>query len=814
MRRVIGCVLSVLMVLAGVGVAFPQTPNDVDIELFYGGTWNNIDAYVYHRDGAPIVITRGRTNEGKSCDPGKLTLTVNNRDGRFSPRNPNSPLFGKIGRNTPIRVSVTYSAVTYVRFTGEVPSWPSRWDVSGKDIWVPVEAAGILRRLGQGSKPLRSPLYRFISGSSPLAWWPLESGDQRATVSTPSGLAGGSPLVASTATIGTHALSGTVGGSAVGPPGAPIAIDLSSGGQLTAAGIPTSSSTAPWRFEMGALFTTPLGTAEAAEIMQIKYAGVNTVDVIASQAVGTHLEFRGTGTHNATPSSYILDDGAWHHIRMDFTSAGGGADTAYEVALDGVVKFSGTATGLTFGNPTRLEISAGGQVDAASHAAFWSGTLPADNAGYDAFTGYDGEEADDRFDRLCTDASIPSTVTGSTGALMGPERVVSVLQALRDAEATDQGFLHERRDALGLKFRTNASRYNQAPIALDYAAKDISPPFDPEPDEQHVANDREVKRRGGSSARRELTSGPLSTQDPPAGVGRYDDSITVDAYSDDQLEHIANWRLALGTVDAERYPRVRVDLAARPALIPTIMAADSGSRITVANLPDWLPPDDADLIVEGYREAIGFFTWDFVFNCSPGGVYSSVGRWDTVASVLKTAVNSTATSWDVATTSGPLWTTDDAQDGWDWEIGGERVTVTDIAPSLITFGAVGTAAHADNASVTPGLPASLAEGNLMLCLAAIRNSGTGAPEIPAGWVRLAVFPASVAVNVRLFARIAGPSETAPTITFTGGVAGATTSAQIARLAGKWHSTSNILLGAAICLNASAQDITIPEIGRA
>lgn len=349
-----------------------------------------------------------------------------------------------------------------------------------------------------------------------------------------------------------------------------------------------------------------------------------------------------------------------------------------------------------------------------------------------------------------------------------------------------------------------------ARLALSYTSKHISQPFEPLPDDQGIVNDVEVIRRNGSSARVEQLTGPLSTQAPPNGVGRYPTQLTLDPQFDGQCEQIASWIKTLGTQDVERFPNVGVNLRRNNSKIADVAVVDTQDLLVITSPPTpQLAPDDIELIIEGYTEHLAQFAWYLTFNTSPGGVYQQVGRWDTVASQLKTAVTSTATSFDVATTSGPLWTTTSAQFPFDWEIGGERVTVSSIAASLVTFGTVGTAAHADNASVVPGLPASLASGDLMLCLAAIRNSGTGVPDTPTGWTRLAVFGA--ADNVQLFAKIAGGSETAPTVTFTGGVAGATTSAQISRLAGKWHSAANILVGAAAYLNSSAQNITTPAL---
>ncbi|GAA2609645.1 hypothetical protein SMC26_39460 [Actinomadura fulvescens] len=77
------------------------------VELSLGGMWTDVTDYVYERD--PISITRGRAGSATGpAEPASLTFTLDNRDGRFSPRNPTSPYFGVLGRNTPVRVSLPY----------------------------------------------------------------------------------------------------------------------------------------------------------------------------------------------------------------------------------------------------------------------------------------------------------------------------------------------------------------------------------------------------------------------------------------------------------------------------------------------------------------------------------------------------------------------------------------------------------------------------------------------------------------------------------------------------------------------------------
>lgn len=134
------------------------------------------------------------------------------------------------------------------------------------------------------------------------------------------------------------------------------------------------------------------------------------------------------------------------------------------------------------------------------------------------------------------------------------------------------------------------------------------------------------------------------------------------------------------------------------------------------------------------------------------------------------------------------------------------VIMTNPARAFIN---VGTAAHANNASVSPGIPAGLVADTdgtyqqLMVCLAAIRNSGTGTVNLPAGWTDLVNFG-----NVRVFGRTYVTGDTAPTVTFAGGVAGTDCSAQIAAFRGAIPALYGT---AATQLNGVAQDIATPAL---
>lgn len=100
-----------------------------------------------------------------------------------------------------------------------------------------------------------------------------------------------------------------------------------------------------------------------------------------------------------------------------------------------------------------------------------------------------------------------------------------------------------------------------------------------------------------------------------------------------------------------------------------------------------------------------------------------------------------------------------------------RLTYVDT----ITYVASGTAAHANNATVAPGIPTGSTAGDLMILFAATRQSSLGTPSpAPTGWTQLID-----AGNVIIYSKIHSGSESSPTVNITGGGANMSVSAQIA-----------------------------------
>ncbi|HXJ28451.1 MAG TPA: hypothetical protein VNH17_22245, partial [Streptosporangiaceae bacterium] len=164
---------------------FPVANLGIKVELLLNSVWTDITAYVYQRAGINIT-GMGRADWSSTIQASQLTLVVNNRDGRFTPKNTSGAYTPYIARNVQLRVSVNAQSGTGVsysgfRFWGEVSEWPPAWNPNSRDIYVSVTAAGIWRRISQQQTTLGSAYARYnsitLTGSAaPRCYWPFEDG--------------------------------------------------------------------------------------------------------------------------------------------------------------------------------------------------------------------------------------------------------------------------------------------------------------------------------------------------------------------------------------------------------------------------------------------------------------------------------------------------------------------------------------------------------------------------------------------------------------------------------------------------------------
>ena len=454
----------------------------------------------------------------------------------------------------------------------------------------------------------------------------------------------------------------------------------------------------------GAAFGGSAGSLDLTAMTDVT-APVSPIVPLAS-ASGFQIECMFQGTSGATEFLYNISSGTFgpttgliiataatdgqpHHLAVKVVQNGANADfTTYK---DGVLGSTTSFAG-TLSNSVQILVrgSAGSETVFAHLAIYDFASIDPPTTRAPAATGYAGELAHTRFSRLCTEESIPADVDPQSTELMGAQGVKTLLELLRECEAADEGLMHDQVDGR-LAFTPRVVRENRTvALTLDYASRQVSPPLEPTDDDQRIRNDITVTRTGGAKANAVDTTGPVGV----TAVGRYDEAVELNLFTDDQAERHAGWRLNLGTVDGLRFPTVTVNLRRNNSLTASIVAITDiiGSRIKITNLPDVVSFDDVDLIIEGYTEQISQKNWIITFNCAPYAPYlvaivedpaaaTDTPRIGSGTAVLASNINTTDTSLSVTTGAGGLWTTAGADFSMDINIEGERIRLSAISGS-------------------------------------------------------------------------------------------------------------------------------------
>lgn len=673
------------------------------MELFYDGVWHDIAATNDVYDD-PIVIKRGQSDEGSAFRPCSIVCSLANDDDRYRTSNPMSALYGKAGRNTPVRVKVGGT----VRGTAEAASWAAdqtqdfRQSPPRGKAWVDLEGGGLLQRLGQWSQPLRSALYRYValSGVTPAEWWPMEDVDGSSVATSASG---GNAMVPVTAVRYT-----LPDGSVLPPGGTPKFADGK--GITGSAGLPS--------FQGGGTLSAPVRSATfdgyAIDwVMQFQAGtdegGTTSADVLSWRESGTYVHFtvnviKGfvtvfhanaaddatlTSTGSATAALDVYD-GAAHHFRYQvvqgagFSSAGLYIDSALYATGQNFVHPGFDMPG-TVGQPTSIEWNPGEDRGdylpiAAGHLIIWaSGQVGGQPAVFNALNGYAGERTAYRLGRLLTEEDLPYFVSVGfdESAPMGPQRPDTLPNLLKEIVDTEDGLLFDLGDDVRVQFVCRFDRYNQTP-ALELTPTDLPALPREVTDDLDVHNVVTAKQRDGGDATARDDTGPLGTQASPAGVGEYQQSVGVNIADEAGLPQVANWWLRRGTVNLPRFPQLTIDLNAKPGLIAAVEAVEVGSVITI----DGFREDLIRLDVLGWTETIGTHTRTVTFVCAPDqqfdvAIQDGDKRQESYTSTLNASYNSTVTTMVVRfTVLADQWS--QVNEPFDWIVAGERITVTSM----------------------------------------------------------------------------------------------------------------------------------------
>lgn len=685
-------------------------------------TWTDITNKVYVNDGVSLSV--GRSDEASTTQPATCSFTADNSDAGFS-LGGQSPNYPNVRRNTPIRVRVSPDGGAFQQmFLGYADQFNPEFDPSGKVAKVKVSASGMLRRLAQNTKPLISPIRRGIMGLPELVdYWPCEDGDLSTNVA--SALPTGAPMNLVAAFPDFAASTDFVCSLPL--------LKLNNawlGGEVAPH---TSTNDYQVRF----LISIPSsGSVDNGPLCSVFFTGgtIYVWDIIYK----TTGDLRIVARRNTDPVAgpFVLDttigfdlDGKKGQLGLQVTQNGANID--WEVDFLNVDfsagGTSGTVAGQTFGRIQGVLMNGLGQHDeiTVGHVSV-ERVKTAEITLRSPLTAFIGDlvwfDATSRLNRLCLDNGIPLTIEStSNGGItsdftdnMGEQDIDSLLPLLREAEKSDQGYLHDG-TTQGLRYLARRRIENQDPL-FTIDAGDLVAPSGPVADDQGTQNRVQVTQKRGTTAEAEDITGPMGTNT----IGAYEASHTISTYFSQSALQYANWLLFQGTIEGYRYPQLSLDIAGvrnPKALALQLLTLLPGLRIDVVGFSRLFPqhPDvTLQLLVQGYTHTFTATQWRTTINVSPYEPWRVVQiaaatadtdefllHLDTTGSTLTSSVAKSATSMSLTTPSGPLWTTVADDFPFDLEVGGIKVVCTNItgaaSPQTATVAAVTKALSAGSA---------------------------------------------------------------------------------------------------------------------
>lgn len=312
------------------------------------------------------------------------------------------------------------------------------------------------------------------------------------------------------------------------------------------------------------------------------------------------------GTLNVYNTLDVVNDGNWHHIVFDNTLSA-------QVYIDGVLAATSVTVPYLSGLRT-LHVGGyrGGRLfdGQIAHLAV---TFASGSAGdvisaehYEAATtGFAGEAADERIERLARYAGLSSvTIWGTTHdaiASQGPAGS-TVVARMREVEATESARLFAERDYYGIAYQSRDVRYNPDPssevFTIDYADLE-TPRLSLSDDDQKMVNEVEASRPGGATQRATAPASILAFGSYPYPGG----TLNILKTSDNSVLDAAYWLVSRYANPAVELREVAIEAYTMSTYLD-ILDAEISSYFSVYNLPSQSPASTLRVTVEGYTEVI------------------------------------------------------------------------------------------------------------------------------------------------------------------------------------------------------------------
>lgn len=600
-----------------VEVAFDTEPLDTGTL-----TWTDISAYV--KRSAGIDFSRGWDTEAAEPLAGRLTFTVNNDDGRFTPGETGA--FGEVRNRLPVRVSRSGVGVLW---TGLVESWRQSWEngvrsqvqVTCVDRWAAIRRLRINadRIEGVAQATAADYLFPFTDADTGFA----ESADRwpRMTLIYPTGgytsvdyLAVEHPTdpSKSVAQLTTQRDIYWLRSPAVSTTWSMNdGISMSLTAKMPS-GFPQTNDIVAYSLEFG-----------IDGIIQVGF-----IKRISDGAIVAAGQVYDGSTNMSVQGATALSTSTWHTATI--TVARSGTTVTLNVYVDGVLDATDTdtyASDLTDTSykflirpnssvTTNYTVSLGGAMahkralsdDEAKAVSSLAATWPSETAAV-------------RAARLLGFVSPKPTLstTGTFTSTMSMQDVAdkSLADALFECATAERGTIYTSRD--GWPVLTSRSWRVASPVSFTIPAKALAADVAFTLDDQQLTNSATVDRMVGDTA----AGTARSRNDASVAIyGEQNKSLQIWVDTDAQLLERANAEANIDAVAQPRSSDLMVDVLAKNATISaaTLLGADIGQRIAVSGMPATAPATD-EFYIETIADRITHTGWERTFTVSTRADY-------------------------------------------------------------------------------------------------------------------------------------------------------------------------------------------------
>lgn len=617
-------------------------------------TWTAVTTDVDAAVGA--TITYGRSDELEQPPPNTLALTINNDDGDYTP---GTAAPASIKKGLPIRFTVIYGGVDFIRFMGYIDSCSVVWPDGGEKMsQLSVTAASRRARLGQ-TAPLTSAIRAAYLATGPNAYWPMDEdaeftdiGGQQIfrDITNDAAVRRQNQILGSFAT--TDALIPVVRDGTVGP------VDEES---LVRLPLTTDAGTVSlFAHYVGGGGVTSVNSAGAmtfetvARIIPRDGEVVVTVMDLLMPNLGSEFFMAAAGTDPNTfiAASMYVQDPVTGAITEDHTTfdVTGYNPALFAIATDGelhhwavtlngtaaIFYFDGAAVGtMTMSAPITRKYTAVALGSDTYNANVWVGhaavtdraLTAAEILAHAAAATSASETIEERVVRVAGRIGVPAAeidVESSIAALVGPqpEAGQSASGVLDDLATSTGGVLYDTR-AGHLAMQARNHRYNAAStFTLSAAAQQIEPDLTVVDDHRYTKNVIEYSRSGSDA-----TPSKITDETSRAAFGDFNPgAYTVISASDTEVEAFAQNLLARYADPSPRVSQITVDVMDLPTedLRGGVLNADIGTRFELASLPLQIPSDPTFVFFEGATETVSMSGHTLQINTTPADIGQNV----------------------------------------------------------------------------------------------------------------------------------------------------------------------------------------------